>query len=446
MAGISKSPPSPVKQQQKGEVSGAKGPAWKPFPWNWLPNNVAWAWGAAECAFIGPLMVILIGTVVGWMEACKYIWAHPRFSLVRKYLPEAIRSVSRPLGRVMLTDPRNHSYLQWMLLLVFVVPGLFFWAMWRHAHYGFELSTLLIYHVLRLGPRFQVFSHGHTLAHKEGHDHKGIFKKPFRSLNILGEWWCGIFYGIVPNSYSVAHMKIHHRWHNDVDDVHTNLDLDRTNINSFLIYVPRFTLYWTGISAVALFIKRKEWTLVRQQLTGMVAYYGVSALMFYWNPLFCTLYWGFCHIEGCVFLSCISYLWHAFVEESDPGNQYVNSVTILDGHDNVWNEDFHVVHHHSPGTHWTEMPAHFEANKHKYEAVTATIFRDCEQGMLIKWLFENDWDSMAKHFVDLSGKLSHEEIKALIVRRLTYIAGESGRDGKRQLEWGASDTIRNYND
>lgn len=43
--------------------------------------------------------------------------------------------------------------------------------------------------------------------------------------------------------------------------------------------------------------------------------------------------------EACVLLCAISYLWHAFVEESDPGNQYVNSVTILGGHYNVWNED-----------------------------------------------------------------------------------------------------------
>ena len=128
------------------------------------------------------------------------------------------------------------------------------------------------------------------------------------------------------------------------------------------------------------------------------------------------------------------------------GLQYVNSVTILEGHDNVFHEDFHVVHHHCPNVHWTDMPAHYEANKAHYAAVTATIFRDTEQGKLLQWLFENNWDKMAEHFVDLNGRLGHDEKKALIIRRLKVIVGERGRDGKR-LDWGSwasNATIRNY--
>jgi fatty acid desaturase len=177
----------------------------------------------------------------------------------------------------------------------------------------------------------------------------------------------------------------------------------------------------------------------------MVTYYGVTALLFCWDPIFCLAYWVFPHAEAIVLLCAISYLWHAFVEESDPGNQYVNSVTILNGLDNVWNEDYHVVHHHSPSTHWTDMPQHFEEHKHLYAACTATIFRDTEQGMLLKWLFEQNWDQMASHFVDLNNKLTHEEKKALIIRRLSVVVGESGRDGKRkQREWGSSATIRDW--
>lgn len=59
---------------------------------------------------------------------------------------------------------------------------------------------------------------------------------------------------------------------------------------------------------------------------------------------------------------------------SDPSNHYVNSVTILDGHDNIWNEDYHVVHHVSQ-CHWTENPAHYERNKAKYAEHKATIFQ-----------------------------------------------------------------------
>lgn len=418
-------------------------PNWRPFPWCHLPDPIAFAWGVVEILFIAPILGIEILVTVPTMELLKAEWRQPRCAKLREALPELVRSISRPLGRLVMRDPRNHSYLPWMIFLAVFTPTMFFWALRRHANYGLEFSTLCIYHLLRVGPRLQFFAHIHTLVHKEGHAHRGFFRGAFQIFNCANEWWIGPFYGVVPWNYYVAHMKIHHRWHNDVDDVHTNLDIDRTNPLSFFLYVPRFTLYWTGLSPLALFIKRKEWTLIQKLLCGMGAYYGVALLLLWWDPVFCVVYWLFPHMEAAVLLSAISYLWHAFVEESDPGNQYVNSVTILDGHDNVWNEDFHVVHHHAPNTHWTDAPAHFEKHREQYAAVTATIFRDTEEGMLLRWMFEQNWDAMAAHFVDLNDKLTLEEKRALIVRRLSVVCGVRGRDGKRE-EWGATSTIRDF--
>lgn len=365
---------------------------------------------------------------------------------IRLGLPRLVRTkFAVPMGQIMLKDPRNADYLPWITFLACFTPALFGWALWRHREYGLEFSTLFLYHFLRIGPHFRFFAHIHTLVHKEGHDHRGFWKGSFQLFNEVCQWWIGPFYGIVPTSYSVSHLKIHHRWHNDVDDVHTNLDLDRTKFKSFLVYVPRFTLYWVGITPLALFLKRGERRVALQGLYGVAAYYGVTALLLIWDPMFCVMYWIFPHLEAIVGLAAISYLWHAFVEESDSGNQYVNSMTILNGHDNIFNEDYHVVHHHHPSTHWTDIPEHFEQHKEKYAACTATIFTDTEQGMLIKWLFENNWDAMASHFVDLNGRLTHEEKKALIYRRLRVQCGESGRDGKRlQREWASDATIRNW--
>lgn len=422
------------------------GERWKPFPWNYLPDKVALVWGGLELLFIAPLAALLItSSEVTWWAILK-VWRHPSMTAVKLGIKQGVENkFSIPMGKIMLKDPRNHSYIPWISFLAVFAPFLFFWALRRYQTYGLEFSTLFIYHFLRIGPRFRFFARIHTLVHKEGHDHKGFWKPGFQVFDNVCQWWIGPFYGQVPGNYSVAHMKIHHRWHNDVDDVHTNLDLDRTNILSFLMYTPRFTLYWTGVTPLALFINRGEWKLCGKILYGMITYYGVTLLLFCWSPVFCLAYWVFPHMEAIILLSAISYLWHAFVEESDPGNQYVNSVTILDGQDNVWNEDFHVVHHHSPSTHWTDAPKHFEEHKHLYAACTATIFRDCEQGLLLKWLFENNWDEMAAHFVDLNGKLTHEEKKALIVRRLKVVVGESGRDGKRLgREWASTSSIRNW--
>ena len=39
--------------------------------------------------------------------------------------------------------------------------------------------------------------------------------------------------------------------------------------------------------------------------------------------------------QAMTFLGSIAYLWHGFVDPADPSNQYINSMTIIDGLDNV---------------------------------------------------------------------------------------------------------------
>lgn len=73
----------------------------------------------------------------------------------------------------------------------------------------------------------------------------------------------------------------------------------------------------------------------------------------------------------------------AWCDPKDINNPYVDSVTIVDGMDNIFNEDYHVVHHTKPRAHWTEYKAHYEATVDEYRKYNATIFRDCEEGMMV---------------------------------------------------------------
>ena len=94
----------------------------------------------------------------------------------------------------------------------------------------FQVSTLLAYHALRLTPRYRLFAYLHVLLHKEGHSSSGLFKWEPANFGIM-HFFTGLFYGAVPYSYPMAHNKIHHAYDNDLDDVHTNLDLDRSKVN-----------------------------------------------------------------------------------------------------------------------------------------------------------------------------------------------------------------------
>ena len=121
------------------------------------------------------------------------------------------------------------------------------------------------------------------------------------------------------------------------------MDFDRTVLSSYIMYLPRFTAYWTGISPIILFWSRGEYKFLWDLLFGMIYYYSWSAFVchkagfaFYWAYVLYPM------LEGASFLGIIAYLWHCFSEESDPNNQYINSITILRGGNNVWNEDYHV--------------------------------------------------------------------------------------------------------
>lgn len=369
--------------------------------------------------------------------------------------------VARVVAEKVMVDPRNAPYLPWMFAHMLLCPSLFAWAWHRYSIHGLEVWAFLLYHLLRLSPHNSLFAFHHVLIHKEGHNHKGFFKGGWRIFNYSNQFFVGLFYGSIPLSYEVAHNKIHHRWHNDVDDVHTNLDMDRTKFQNYILWLPRFFLYWTGVSPVLLFLKRGEYRLAAKMLFGMCFFYGYVALIAKcFGTVFCLAYVLYPHLESICFLGAIAYLWHSFVDPKDPTNQYVNSITILDGHFNCFNEDYHVVHHHFPGVHWTDAPAQYEKDKSKYAACTATIFENTEEGELLYMMFAGKWDMMASHFVDLNGKLTHAEKKALILERLSFVASDGGtkasaRDLLRQpgtvpekisfASWGTS-KVRDWDD
>lgn len=202
------------------------------------------------------------------------------------------------------------------------------------------------------------------------------------------------------------------------------------------MYLPRFTAYWLGISPLILFYSRGEYGFFFNLACGMVYYYAWSA--FVWYKMGFVFYWAFVLyplLEGASFLGIIAYMWHMFSEPSDPQNQYVNSITILRGENNVWNEDYHVVHHHHPGVHWSEMPDSLEQYLDKYIECRATIFAECEQGKLIAWIFSKAWDTLTDHFVDLQyvfsdGTRNSSPDKRLTMKQVAFYESELRVNGR----------------
>jgi len=136
------------------------------------------------------------------------------------------------------------------------------------------------------------------------------------------------------------------------------------------------------------------------------------------NPKFAFVYVFFPYIESMNYLSAINFVWHSFVEPDQPPNEYIDSVTIVNGQYNVYNADFHVVHHHNPCLQYLDIPAHYEKHRSEYIKYNATIFSDTHEFELFFWIILRRHDLLVKHWVDLSGKLTDEEKLTLILRRL----------------------------
>jgi len=333
--------------------------------------------------------------------------------LIIHFLNERINRVAKRIGDKVLKDKRNFEYIPLLLLHGLWPLMICTWAYSRYRTNGLEWWVVYLYHLLRIGPRFRFFAWFHVMIHKEGHDHKGFFEGPLSIINHrFVSWYCSIFYGAIPNSYSVGHTKIHHRFLNGLEDVHTCYDLDRTKPISFLVYLPRFACYWSGISVAWYFIKTKDYKHAFDMIIGMTYYVSVICVLgrlLGWDFTIAII--GFPFLESTLFFGAISYLWHCFLDPDQPDNEFINSMTILEGHDNIFNEDFHVAHHHAQTMHWTDYPKHFEQNKDLFRKNQATIFRDCEEGLLLYWLFSEKFDIMADHWVDLENKMTHQEKK-----------------------------------
>jgi len=71
-------------------------------------------------------------------------------------------------------------------------------------------------------------------------------------------------------------------------------------------------------------------------------------------------------LETTNYLAAINYTWHTFVDPDDIDNEYVKSITIIDGHYALYGEDFHVEHHLRPGLHFTKSEDTFNARREEY--------------------------------------------------------------------------------
>jgi Fatty acid desaturase len=308
-----------------------------------------------------------------------------------------------------------------------LVPLMFFACAYHVQKNGLCLWLAFVYHLIRIGPFFMNFAYVYTLCHKEGHAKMGLFSKGYNDsifFRNVFNWWIGMFYGVLPATFAYGHTVNHHKYNNNEYDVITTSDKPRDNFFNWVAYLARYGLYAVNVSTVAQFARENNWKTVWKVILGslwFVVWIALCGVMI--SPTFALAYVAFPYFEALILLAAVNWSWHAFVDPNNPENEYVQSITILDGTINVLNEDSHVVHHQIPGAHWTDHPAQQEKKWDGYIENRASCFRTTHAFEIFGMSVARDYDALARKFVDLRGEkdgnpLSHEERVHLMKERL----------------------------
>ncbi len=294
----------------------------------------------------------------------------------------------------MLVDRRDvavvHSVLRamWVLpaaVVLFAAPSPWVWAL------GAVYAYLLVPFI---GEQAIV---SHLLSHRR------LFKREWKVLNLVVPWGTVFFYGITPGGYMAHHVGMHHPEENVGPDRSSTMYYQRDSPWDFALYNLRFVVYGKADLAVYLWQTNKR-KLLKRLGKGELLHKSVilAALWLNWQAAllvfvipFVLLRWG---------LMMGNWTEHAFIDPSDPGDPYKNSVTMVNCPYNIekFNDGYHTTHHIKQMCHWAELPGQFQKDLGEYERTNSVVF-DGIRGVQALWvlLMRHDYDTLAKHLVSI---------------------------------------------
>jgi hypothetical protein len=259
-----------------------------------------------------------------------------------------------PTLKRLVHHPKDTFIINTTIWLGFVLPSYFFYdAFCQYQSItngnGFIWWRASIYNIIRIGPMYRHFMFVYVLCHKEAHSYGRLFSEPHNTwlgLRFIYNYYIGFFHGVLPGPFTESHIYNHHKYDNSIDDVYSTGAYPRDSFIEFLRYVYVWFLYALNISSVRKFYSESKMERVYRSIGGTIYYVaGVTLAWKYVGSQFATFYILYPLVEGNILLSAVNYTWHAFIDPTNHDNDYVNSVTILDGLNFTLDEEYHVVHH-----------------------------------------------------------------------------------------------------
>lgn len=254
--------------------------------------------------------------------------------------------------------------------------------------------------------------------------HNKFFKKKYNFLNYYLPWFVGPFFGQTPDTYYSHHIGMHHVENNLHEDRSSTMPYQRDSFRSFLKYFFNFLL--VGIVHLSdYFIKRKRSKLLKNTIIGEVTFFILCAILSVISFRATLVVFILPFFISRFIMMLGNWTQHAFIDPSDPGNSYKNSITCINVKYNkkCWNDGYHISHHIKPTLHWTDHPKEFLKNKDKYALNKAIVFDGIDFLGIFFSLMLKRYDALAKKVVNINGVYkSKEEIVQVLKYRTKRIS------------------------
>lgn len=314
-----------------------------------------------------------------------------------------------------INEARDLSFVRLTLgLSIAVIPATFYFYCAGQFSWWIAVGYWTLIYGAFLGPYTLML---HNISHRP------LFKPQYRWLNAYIGWLLGPYFGQTPNTYHVHHVGMHHPENNLADDLSCTMSYQRDSFVAFLRYLIRF--YTLGAFELSSYLwRRKRFKLLRRMIFGELGYLLLVAML-WWIDWQATLV---LFVVPVVFsrFAMMAGNWgqHAFIDASDPANNYRNSITCINSSYNrrCFNDGYHIGHHLNQHRHWTEMPADFLQNRETYLREGAIVFEKIDFFIVWGLLMLKRYDWLAKFYVPLDDREpSPEAIEALLRERTRQI-------------------------
>jgi hypothetical protein len=330
--------------------------------------------------------------------------------------PVAAPSPSGALDRFFLSlirDPRDLPFARVQVLSLSVMLALVIWLyidlnIWN-------VALFLFWYARQLGPYTLML---HNVCHR------AYFKARYSWLDWPFISILGMFFGHVPNVYFAHHVGMHHPENNLDEDLSSTMHLQRDSAWDFFFhYLGRFMVLG-GRDLSGYLRGRNRSKILRRWRIGTAVWFAVVIGLAFVNWQATLLVFVFTVLVTRTAMMSGNWAQHAFVDASQPGNCYVNSITCINSGYNrrCFNDGYHISHHFKPARHWTEHPQELNDNLAEYAAADAIIFRKLDFFAVWLLLMLKRYGKLADHYVPIDDRnRSRDEIIELLKERTRRI-------------------------